>query len=218
MKPSRVKALLLGASTLILGGWTMLVYRPRAEDLAAAEAELLAEEASLRDARAAALRHGVDGLQAEIERLRAEAARREARTPTLEAESPEQAALRVREHLGQIARRLGVDAPRIQAISSGSHAGFRVDGFQVEASGGYHELGILLTETARMDRLVEVSEARLEAVPDSLLSRLPARGPAPAARSAAVAGRPLDARLSFTLRWYSLAPAADSTSSPEGTS
>jgi hypothetical protein len=151
---------------------------------------------------------GEDGLQAEIDRLRQEIERRETLAPLTTVQAPEVGALHIRDQIGLLAKRYGVDASHIVPVEVASEGGIRTDGFRVRLTGGYHAVGAMMTDLLSLSRLTRVVDARLVPVPDSLISDgTPAQGSE--SQSLVPNGKPLDAIVEFTLQWYSLDPSGN---------
>jgi hypothetical protein len=212
--------------------------RPRGEALRERKERLDAERRRLGETRAQLLRLGSDGIAERNRELRAEVERREALAPagTIESAGPQ-----VRERFATLAARYGVHAPTFEPMPVQTVGGLQIGAFRVRAAGGYHALGTWITEALSDARLLDVRQARLQAVPDSLTRRL--RGTAPVAAAAPAAGpaagpagaapapapppagalelpgaAPLDAVVEFVVQWYALpgAPGAATAPSPAG--
>lgn len=209
-------ALVLGLGTgLVRWG---LVLRPRATALRSDRESLQSERLRLAETRARLLQLGSDGIAERNRALRAEVERREALAP---AGSLETAAAEVRERFASLAARYGVHAPSFEQMPVQSAGELQIGGLRIRASGSYHALGTWITEALSEDRLLDVGQARLQAVPDTLTRRIREAAATPAAPAAgepepapAAAGplelsgaRPLDAVVEFVVRWYAL-PAA----------
>lgn len=195
----------------------VLELRPRAAALRTSREMLQSEKLRLAATRARLLQLGSDGIADRNRALRAEVERREALAP---AGSLETAGVEVRERFASLAARYGVHAPSFEQMPVQSAGELQIGGLRIRASGGYHALGTWITEALSDDRLLDVGQARLQAVPDTLTRQLRAAAvsaPAPAAEAQAgpsAAGalelsgaRPLDAVVEFVVRWYAL-PAA----------
>ncbi|MBB4635990.1 hypothetical protein [Longimicrobium terrae] len=199
--------------------------RPRAESLGVGRAALDADRRRLADTRAELLRRGPEGIAAKNRVLRSEVERREALAP---AGSGDAAALEVRERFARLAARYGVHAPSFEAVPAQRLGELEIGGVRIRAAGGYHALGTWITEGLSDGRLLDVGQARLAAVPDSLTATLRAAGAAaggspPAAPGAGAppapgvpplpGAQPLDAVVEFVVRWYALqAPGAGASS------
>lgn len=215
----RICLALVGGAVLFAAFWLVSSFRPRWDRYTTGRAALDLDRQRLGVARTELLRLGTDGVEARREVLRREIVRREALAPR---EPAEAASARIRERFASLATRYGVHAPSFEAVPGQSAGGIRTEGFRVRAAGAYHDLGTWITEAVSDVRLIEVRQARLRAVPDSLTRAMAeAEGtaqpaaPAPATPGATpveVAGaKPLDAMIEFTVHWYSLedsAPAA----------
>lgn len=208
-----VLLILLGAA--VAGLRWALDLRPRLVELGRRSEVLRAERGRLAETRAQLLRLGPDGIAARNQALRAEVERREALAP---AGSAEAAAVAVRERFGALAARYGVHAPTFEQMPVTSQGDLRIGSLRVLAAGGYHALGTWITEALSDSRLLDVRQARLEAVPDSLMLQVRASAGAGAqaspATSAGEAGSPgalqvagavqLDAVVEFVVHWYAL--------------
>ena len=191
--------------------WCVASFRPRWQRYVQGREVLDKDRQRLAAARAELLRLGADGVEARQAQLRQEIVRREALAPR---EDQDASTARIRERFASLAARYGVHAPAFEAVPAQRTGGIRTEGFRVRAAGPYHELGTWITEAVSDVRLIEVREARLRAVPDSLtrgMAAAEASGPAapaaaaPAGAPVEVAGaRPLDAMIEFTVQWYSL--------------
>lgn len=200
----------------------VLELRPRAAALRTGHEMLQSEKRRLAATRARLLQLGSDGIADRNRALRAEVERREALAP---AGALETAGVEVRERFASLAARYGVHAPSFEQMPVQSAGELQIGGLRIRASGGYHALGTWITEALSDDRLLDVGQARLQAVPDTLTRQLRAAAasvPAPPAEAQAgppAAGalelsgaRPLDAVVEFVVRWYALpaaAPAAE---------
>lgn len=195
----------------------VLELRPRAAALRTGRETLQSEKLRLAATRARLLQLGSDGIADRNRALRAEVERREALAPegSLETGGGE-----VRERFASLAARYGVHAPSFEQMPVQSAGELQIGGLRIRASGGYHALGTWITEALSDDRLLDVGQARLQAVPDTLTRQLraaaasatapPAEAQAgpPAAGALELSGaRPLDAVVEFVVRWYAL-PAA----------
>jgi hypothetical protein len=215
----------------------MLGVRPREHALAERRERLEAERRRLAETRAQLLRLGSEGIAARNAVLRAEVERREALAPagTVESAGPE-----VRERFAALAARYGVHAPAFEPMPVQTLGDLQIGGLRIRAAGAYHALGTWIAEGLSDGRLLDVREARLQAVPDSLTRSLrtaagappsaPA-APAPAAPAPATEGSPaapppagalelpgaapLDAVVEFVVQWYALPAASGTTPAPE---
>jgi hypothetical protein len=225
----RARAVLLLVLLGALGAGIRWVadLRPRLSDLQARSEALRAERGRLAETRAQLLRFGAEGIATRNQFLRAEVERREALAPVGSADA---AALAVRERFGVLAARYGVHAPTFEQMPVSSQGDLRIGSMRVRAAGGYHALGTWITEALSDERLLDVREARLEAVPDSLMLAVRASAGTPAAPSAApgqggepgasnplnvVGAAPLDAVVEFVVHWYSLETSAVQTGGVE---
>lgn len=231
---ARAVTLLLLLGIAIGGARWGLGFRPREEALAERRARLEAERRRLAETRAQLLRLGSEGIAARNRELRAEVERREALAPagTVESAGPQ-----VRERFAALAARYGVHAPTFEQMPVQALGGLQIGGLRIRAAGGYHALGTWITEALSDGRLLDVRQARLQAVPDSLLRSLRSGAgavpPAPAATPSARAGAagapppppagalelpgaaPLDAVVEFVVQWYALPGAAEPAPAPE---
>lgn len=202
--------------------------RPRAESLGVGQAALGADRRRLADTRAELLRRGPEGIAAKNRVLRSEVERREALAP---AGSGETAALEVRERFARLAARYGVHAPTFEAVPAQRLGELEIGGVRIRAAGGYHALGTWITEGLSDSRLLDVRQARLAAVPDSLTATLRAAGaaaggsppaapaggaPPPAGVPPLPGAQPLDAVVEFVVRWYALPVAGAGAPAPGG--
>ena len=129
----------------------------------------------------------------------------------------------MRERFAALAARYGVHAPSFEQMPVQTDGELHIGGLRIRAAGGYHALGTWITEALSQDRLLDIRQARLQAVPDSLTRRLRdaagAAAPAPAAPPAAAqvpappppptalelsGASPLDAVVEFVVQWYAL--------------
>lgn len=198
--------------------WALGV-RPRAAALRAEREALQAERLRLAETRARLLQLGSDGIAERNRTLRAEVERREALAP---AGSVDSSGAEVRERFAALAARYGVHAPSFEPMPVQTNGELQIGGLRIRAAGGYHALGTWITEALSQDRLLDVRQARLQAVPDSLTRRLrdaaaaaaPAPAPSPAAQVPAPpppstalelsGASPLDAVVEFVVQWYAL--------------
>lgn len=229
---ARAVTLLLFLGIAVGGARWVLGVRPREHALAERRERLDAERRRLAETRAQLLRLGSEGIAARNRVLRAEVERREALAPagTVESAGPE-----VRERFAALAARYGVHAPTFEPMPVETLGDLQIGGLRIRAAGGYHALGTWITEGLSDGRLLDVREARLQAVPDSLTRSLrPAAGAAPAVPAApapAAVGSPappppagaleltgaapLDAVVEFVVRWYALPGASETSPAPE---
>ncbi|HWK90290.1 MAG TPA: hypothetical protein VNP72_09850 [Longimicrobium sp.] len=216
-----VLLLLLGAA--VGGARSGLAIRPQAEALAGRRERLDAERRRLAETRAQLLRLGSEGIASRNRVLRAEVERREALAPAGTAEA---AALAVRERFAALAARYGVHAPVFEQLAPQTVGELEVGAMRIRAAGNYHALGTWITEALSDGRLLDVREARLQAVPDSLTRTIrgeapvASAAPAPAADATATAAppapgalelagaAPLDAVVDLVVQWYALQPGA----------
>jgi hypothetical protein len=225
---ARAVTLLLLLGTAVGGARWTLGVRPREAALAERRERLEAERRHLAETRAQLLRLGSDGIAERNRVLRAEVERREALAP---AGTVESAGPTVRERFAALAARYGVHAPTFEQMPVQTVGDLQIGGLRIRAAGGYHALGTWITEGLSDERLLDVRQARLQAVPDSLTKSLRAAGAAPAAAPApaGAAGAPsppppagalelpgaapLDAVVEFVVQWYAL-PAAPGSTAP----
>jgi len=205
--------------------------RPRAEALRVEREALQVERLRLGETRARLLQFGPEGIAERTRALRAEVERREALAP---AGSLEQAGVEVRERFAALAARYGVHAPTFEQVPAGTAGEVQVGGLRIRAAGGYHALGTWITESVSHDRLLDVREASLRAVPDTLTRRLrqaasaavhgpavPGRGQPPAAPPSAAGSlelsgaSPLDAVVELVVQWYALPETRPILAAPE---
>ena len=227
---ARVVTLLLLLGIAVGGARWALGVRPREEALAVRRGRLDAERRRLAETRAQLLRLGSDGIAARNRVLRAEVERREALAP---AGTVESAGPAVRERFAALAARYGVHAPTFEQMPVQTVGDLQIGGLRIRAAGGYHALGTWITEGLSDERLLDVRQARLQAVPDSLTKHLraaagtaPAAPPAPAGASVAPVppppagalelpgAAPLDAVVEFVVQWYALPAAAGAAPVP----
>ena len=197
--------------------WALGV-RPRAGALRAQREALQTERLRLAETRARLLQLGSDGIAERNRTLRAEVERREALAP---AGSVDSSAADVRERFASLAARYGVHAPSFEQMPVQTDGELQIGGLRIRAAGGYHALGTWITEALSQDRLLDIRQARLQAVPDTLTRRLrdaaaaaaaPAASPAtqvaappPPPTSLELSGAsPLDAVVEFVVQWYAL--------------
>lgn len=197
--------------------WALGV-RPRVAALRAERGALQAERLRLAETRARLLQLGSDGIAERNRTLRAEVERREALAP---AGSVDSSGAEVRERFAALAARYGVHAPSFEQMPVQVNGELQIGGLRIRAAGGYHALGTWITEALSQDRLLDIRQARLQAVPDSLTRRLrdaaaaaaPAPAPSPAAQvpvpppptALELSGAsPLDAVVEFVVQWYAL--------------
>ena len=197
--------------------WALGV-RLRAAALRAQREALQAERLRLAETRARLLQLGSDGIAERNRTLRAEVERREALAP---AGSVDSSAADVRERFASLAARYGVHAPSFEQMPVQTDGELQIGGLRIRAAGGYHALGTWITEALSQDRLLDIRQARLQAVPDTLTRRLrdaaaaaaaPAASPAtqvaappPPPTSLELSGAsPLDAVVEFVVQWYAL--------------
>ncbi len=204
-----------------------LGVRPAGEALRERRERLEAERRRLGETRAQLLRLGSDGIAARNRALRAEVERREALAPagTVETAGPE-----VRERFAALAARYGVHAPTFELVPVQTIGGLQIGGMRIRAAGGYHALGTWITESLSDDRLLDIRQARLQAVPDSLTRSLREAGaasappptptapvapppggaspvpsaPPPAGALELPGAAPLDAVVEFVVQWYAI--------------
>lgn len=215
---ARAMALLLLLGITVGGARWALSIRPREAALAERRERLEAERRRLAETRAQLLRLGSDGIAARNRVLRAEVERREALAPagTVESAGPE-----VRERFAALAARYGVHAPTFEPMPVQTVGDLQIGGLRIRAAGGYHALGTWITEGLSDERLLDVRQARLQAVPDSLTKGLRAGAPGPAAAPPGGAAgapdapppagalelpgaTPLDAVVELVVQWYAL--------------
>jgi hypothetical protein len=235
---TRVVTLLLLLGTAIAGARWAVGVRPREDALRDRRERLETERRRLADTRAQLLRLGSEGIAARNVVLRAEVERREALAPagTVESAGPE-----VRERFAALAARYGVHAPTFEQMPVQTLGDLQIGGLRIRAAGPYHALGTWITEALSDGRLLDVRQARLQAVPDSLtrslrgaegtIPAIPAAPPPAAPETAAAApapaplaagtlelsgAAPLDAVVEFVVQWYALPGSAESTSAPAG--
>jgi hypothetical protein len=216
-------AVVLGLGTA-LARWG-LDLRPRGEALRRERQTLQADRLRLAETRARLLQLGSEGIAERNRALRAEVERREALAP---AGSLEPAAAEVRERFATLAARYGVHAPSFEHVPVRSAGELQIGGLRIRAAGSYHALGTWITEALSQERLLDVQQARLEAVPDTLTRRLRDAAavppsspgaqvpPAPATAALELSGaRPLDAVVEFVVQWYALPAGASNPAAPE---
>ena len=230
---ARAVTLLLLLGTAVGGARWALGVRPREAALAERGERLEAERRRLAETRAQLLRLGSDGIAARNRELREEVERREALAP---AGTVESAGPAVRERFAALAARYGVHAPTFEQMPVQTVGDLQIGGLKIRAAGGYHALGTWITEGLSDERLLDVRQARLQAVPDSLTKSLrAAAGAAPAAPAASPGApgapavpappppagalelpgaAPLDAVVEFVVQWYALPGAPGSTPAP----
>lgn len=220
--------LLLG---IAVGGarWTLGV-RPREEALVERRDRLEAERRRLAEIRAQLLRLGADGIAERNRVLRAEVERREALAP---AGTVESAGPAVRERFAALAARYGVHAPTFEQMPVQALGDLQIGGVRIRAAGGFHALGTWTAEGLSDERLLDVRQARLQAVPDSLTRTLRTGAGEASARPAAAEGAPgtpappppggaldlpgaapLDAVVEFVVQWYALPGAHGPAAAP----
>lgn len=233
---TRAVMLLLVLGTAAASVRWMLGVRPREDALRERRERLETGRRRLADTRAQLLRLGSEGIAAKNGVLRAEVERREALAPagTVESAGPE-----VRERFAALAARYGVHAPTFEQLPVQSLGELEIGSLRIRAAGPYHALGTWITEALSDDRLLDVRQGRLQAVPDSLtrslrggaatMAAMPiAPPPSPAAGEVAAPAQeppagalelpgsaPLDAVVEFVVQWYALPPSAGPTPSPE---
>jgi hypothetical protein len=201
--------------------------RPRAEALRVGREALHAERLRLGETRARLLQFGSEGIADRTRALRTEVERREALAP---AGSLEQAGAEVRERFAALAARYGVHAPTFEQIPVTTAGEVQVGGLRIRAAGGYHALGTWITESISHDRLLDLREAKLRAVPDTLMRRIrqsssghavlptnqPSGAPATPGGLLELSGaNPLDAVIEFVVQWYALPVPHPIPSAPE---
>ncbi|HEX8243447.1 MAG TPA: hypothetical protein VF541_08130 [Longimicrobium sp.] len=225
---ARAVALLLVLGAAVGAARWALGVRPAGEALRQRRERLEAERRRLGETRAELLRLGSDGIATRNRALRAEVERREALAP---AGTVESAGPAVRERFAALAARYGVHAPTFEPMPVQTVGGLQIGGMRIRAAGGYHALGTWITESLSDDRLLDIRQARLQAVPDSLTRSLreaaaaspvspapptPAAAPTPAGAAPAPSApppagalelpgaAPLDAIVEFVVQWYAL--------------
>lgn len=227
---ARVVTLLLLLGVAVGGARWALGVRPREAALTERRERLEAERRRLAETRAQLLRLGSDGIAERNRVLRAEVERREALAP---AGTVESAGPAVRERFATLAARYGVHAPTFEQMPIQTVGDLQIGGLRIRAAGGYHALGTWITEGLSDERLLDVRQARLQAVPDSLTKSLrtvagaaPAAPAAPATAPGAPASpppagalelpgaAPLDAVVEFVVQWYALPGAPGPTPAP----
>jgi hypothetical protein len=225
---ARAVALLLLLGTAVGGARWALGVRPREAALAERRERLEAERRRLAETRAQLLRLGSDGIAERNRALRAEVERREALAP---AGTVESAGPAVRERFAGLAARYGVHAPTFEQMPVQTVGDLQIGGLRIRAAGGYHALGTWITEGLSDERLLDVRQARLQAVPDSLTKGLRAGVATPAVAAPAGApgapappppvgalelpgAAPLDAVVEFVVQWYALPGAPGSAPAP----
>jgi hypothetical protein len=200
-----------------------LDLRPRGEALRRERESLQADRLRLAQTRARLLQLGSEGIAERNRALRAEVERREALAP---GGSVEPAAAEVRERFATLAARYGVHAPSFEPVPVRSDGELQIGGLRIRAAGGYHALGTWITEALSQERLLDVQQARLESVPDTLTRRLRDAAAVPASAAAGQSppasgalelsgARPLDAVVEFVVQWYALPAAATAPASSE---
>jgi hypothetical protein len=231
---TRTVTLLLVLGFAVAGARWTLGVRPREDALHARRERLETGRRRLADTRAQLLRLGSEGIAAKNGVLRAEVERREALAPagTVESAGPE-----VRERFAALAARYGVHAPTFEQLPAQSLGDLQIGGLRIRAAGPYHALGTWITEALSDHRLLDVRQARLQAVPDSLtkslrgaagtMAAMPAAPPPPVAGAAAAPAQvppagalelpgaaPLDAVVEFVVQWYALPGSAGPAPAP----
>lgn len=226
---ARAVTLLLLLGIAVGGARWALGVRLREAALTERRERLDAERRRLAETRAQLLRLGSDGIAERNRVLRAEVERREALAP---AGTVESAGPAVRERFAALAARYGVHAPTFEQMPVQTVGDLQIGGLRIRAAGGYHALGTWITEGLSDERLLDVRQARLQAVPDSLTKSLRASaGAAPEATAPAGApgapapppqagvlelpgATPLDVVVEFVVQWYALPGAAGPTPAP----
>lgn len=225
---ARAVTLLLLLGIAVGGARWALGVRPREAALTEHRERLEAERRRLAETRAQLLRLGSDGIAERNRALRAEVERREALAP---AGTVESAGPAVRERFAGLAARYGVHAPTFEQMPVQTVGDLQIGGLRIRAAGGYHALGTWITEGLSDVRLLDVRQARLQAVPDSLTKGLRAGVATPAVAAPAGApgapappppvgalelpgAAPLDAVVEFVVQWYALPGAPGSAPAP----
>lgn len=225
-----VVTLLLVLGIAAGGAQWALGVRPREAALTERRERLEAERRRLAETRAQLLRLGSEGIAERNRVLRVEVERREALAP---AGTVESAGPAVRERFAALATRYGVHAPTFEQMPVQTVGDLQIGGLRVRAAGGYHALGTWITEGLSDERLLDVRQARLQAVPDSLTKSLRAgAGVAPVAPAATASApgapvspppagalelpgaAPLDVVVEFVVQWYALPGPAEPTPAP----
>lgn len=204
------------------GAQWALGVRPRAVALGTQRESLQADRLRLAETKARLLQLGSEGIVERNRALRAEVERREALAP---AGSVDSTGAEIRERFAALAARYGVHAPSFEQMPVQAAGELEIGGLRIRAAGGYHALGTWITEALSQDRLLDIRQARLQAVPDSLTRRLrdaasvggpapspgagsavpAAAAPPPAPSTLELSGAsPLDAVVEFVVQWYAL--------------
>lgn len=210
-----VAGMLLLLALLVAGGWTLLSFVPRAQEIGQREFRLRSETMENRRARQEINRTGIEGADAELARLRREEAWLRERIPDLSEEGVDPAALQLRERIATFARRFRVETPQIDPLAAVERGSVRVDGYRVTAWGDYHQVGAFIAELeGSAGRLVQIEDVSLVSVPDSLL----ASHPSPGVPEPMPPGAPQEAAvMTFSLRWFSRPAVREPTGGGAGT-